>query len=70
MSEPMAVVVENSLQIAWDFLLASGEIDDHQQAAEFLLTSIKDLARRGEYRPLMLANRAIDAYRHTHAVAA
>jgi len=70
MSEPLPLVVENSLQIAWDFLLASGEIADPQQAAEFLLTSIRDLALKGEHRPLMLANRAIEAYRDRPAAAA
>jgi hypothetical protein len=63
MSEPLLLVVENSLQIAWDFLIGSGEIQDHQRAAEILLDSIRTRALRGEHRTLMLANSAIDAYR-------
>jgi hypothetical protein len=71
MSEPLPLVIEKSLQMAWDFLMASGEITDHQQAAEHLLTSIRDLALKGEHRPLMMANRAISAYRRARqAIAA
>ena len=63
MTEPLPILVENSLQIAWDFLDASGEIDDPQQTAEVLLGTIKTLVLRGEHRRLMLSNRAIDAFR-------
>jgi hypothetical protein len=37
MSEPLPILVESSLQTAWDFLSGSGEIADPQQTAEFLL---------------------------------
>ena len=63
MSEPLPVLVEKSIQIAWDFLERSGEIRDATDASRFLLRSIDDMARAGEHRPLMLANNAIDAYR-------
>ena len=63
MTEPLPTLVENSLQIAWDFLEASGEIQDPQQTAEVLLGAIKTLMLRGEHRRLMLSNRAIDAFR-------
>jgi hypothetical protein len=63
MTEPLPILVENSLQIAWDFLDASGEIDDPQQTAEVLLGAIKTLVLKGEHRRLMLSNRAIDAFR-------
>ena len=63
MTEPLPTLVENSLQIAWDFLDASGEIEDPQQTAEVLLGAIKTLLLRGENRRLMLSNRAIDAFR-------
>jgi hypothetical protein len=63
MTEPLPTLVENSLQIAWDFLDASGEIEDPQQTAEVLLGAIKTLVLRGENRRLMLSNRAIDAFR-------
>jgi hypothetical protein len=63
MTEPLPTLVENSLQIAWDFLDASGEIEDPQQTAEVLLEAIKSLLLSGENRRLMLSNRAIDAFR-------
>ena len=50
MTEPLPILVENSLQIAWDFLDASGEIDDPQQTAEVLLGAIKTLVLSGEHR--------------------
>ena len=64
MSEPLPDHVEQSLQIAWDFLERTGQIADPYQTAEFLLYSIRARALTGECRPLMLSNRAIDAYRH------
>ena len=63
MSEPLPILVESSLQIAWDFLGGSGEIADPQQTAEFLLRNIRSQIFSGEMRTLMLSNRAIDAYR-------
>ncbi|WP_310884873.1 hypothetical protein [Bradyrhizobium brasilense] len=63
MSELLPVLVEKSIQIAWDFLERSGEIIDPDDASRFLLKNIDDMARAGEHRPLMLANNAIDAYR-------
>ena len=63
MTEPLPVLIENSLQIAWDFLDGVGEIDDRQQTAEFLLRNIKTQILRGEDRALVLSNRAIDSFR-------
>lgn len=63
MTEPLPILVEGSLQIAWDFLEASGEIENPQQTAEVLLGAIKTLLLTGENRRLMLSNRAIDAFR-------
>lgn len=63
MADPLPALVENSLQIAWDFLDGVGEIDDRQQTAEFLLRNIKTQILRGEERALVLSNRAIDSFR-------
>ena len=52
MAEPLPVLVESSLQIAWDFLGGVGEIADPQQTAEFLLQSIQSQMLRGETRTL------------------
>lgn len=63
MTEPLPALVENSLQIAWDFLGGVGEIANPHETAEFLLRSIQSQMLKGEIRPLALSNRAIDAYR-------
>lgn len=64
MTEPLPALIEHALQIAWNFLEASGAIDDPQQTAEILLGSIKTQILKGESRPLMLSNRAIAAVEH------
>lgn len=65
------ILIESSVQIAWDFLERSGEIDDPVEAGRFLLEAVGDLARKGERRRLLLSNRAIDAYRRRrHGLAA
>ena len=63
MAEPLPILVESSLQIAWDFLDGLGDIADPQQTAEFLLGNIKSQILKGERRTLALSNRAINAYR-------
>ncbi|WFU31118.1 hypothetical protein QA635_31785 [Bradyrhizobium brasilense] len=63
MSESLPVLVERSIQIAWDLLERSGEITDPGDVSRFLLGNIDDMVRAGEHRQLMLANNAIDAYR-------
>jgi hypothetical protein len=70
MTEQLSILIENSLQIAWDFLEGVGEIDDPQQTAEFLLGNIKSQMLRGEGRPLVLSNRAIDSFRRDHSAEA
>jgi hypothetical protein len=68
---PLPVLVEDSVQIAWDVLERSGEITDPHEASHFLVHTIAALAMKGERRRLMLINRAIDGYRkHKRAVAA
>ena len=63
MTEPLPALVENSLEVAWNYLDGLGEISDPQKTAEFLLRSIQSQILRGETRALMLSNRAIDAHR-------
>jgi hypothetical protein len=71
MSEPLPILVENVVQIAWDILERSDEITDPRDASHFLMKTVAELARRGERRRLMLINRVIDAYRkHRRALAA
>ena len=64
MSEPIPWLIENAVQIAWDYLEQSGEIVDAAEASRFLLKAVDEMVLQGEYRKLMLANRAIDAYRN------
>jgi hypothetical protein len=64
MSEPLPHLIEKSIQIAWDYLERTGEIADADEASRFLRRSVDQMVMRGERRRLMLANRAIDAYRH------
>jgi hypothetical protein len=64
MSEPLPILIENSIQIAWDYLEQSGEIDDADLAGHFLLDHVELLIRQGERRRLLLSNNAITAYRN------
>ena len=52
-----------AFRMAWDYLDGIGELADQQQTAEFLLRDIQSQMLRGERRPLMLSNRAIESYR-------
>jgi hypothetical protein len=64
MPETPHEVLEASFRIAWDYLEATGELGDRDDAARFLADSIEAMMQRGEFRKLLLSNRAIDAYRH------
>lgn len=55
--------VENAFFIAWSFLEKSGELGPPDATANFILDAIESQLRTGERRQLMLANKAIDAYR-------
>lgn len=63
MQEPLSILVENSIQIAWDYLERTGELGNPGVASRVLSDTIELLVRRGERRKIMLANRAIDAYK-------
>jgi hypothetical protein len=62
MSEPLPLLMENSIQIAWDYLERTGEIDDGAFTSRFLMNAVENMIRRGERRRLLLSNRAISAY--------
>jgi hypothetical protein len=55
--------MENSVQIAWDYLERTGEMEDAVGASRFLSDHIESMIRRGERRRLLLSNKAITAYR-------
>ena len=63
MPEPLPILMEKSIQIAWDYLERSGELGEPQVANRFLLDSVELMVRHGERRQLVLSNRAIDAYK-------
>lgn len=67
MIETYHQIREDSFRIAWDFLEATGELGSPDAAAIFLLDTIETLMKRGEFRKLLLSNRAIDAYKRAHA---
>ena len=52
-------VIENSFQIAWDYLEATGELGHPDTTANHLLDTIETMVRRGERRQLLLSNNAI-----------
>ena len=62
MSEPIAILIEGSIEIAWDYLVRTGELGDTAVAGRVLLHSIETMVFRGERRRLMLANLAIIEY--------
>jgi hypothetical protein len=63
MAEPLPILIENAVQIAWDYLEATGEIEDGGGASRFLSESVELMVRKGERRKLLLSNKAIDAYK-------
>jgi hypothetical protein len=62
MTEPLPVLIDSSIEIAWDYLNRTGELGDAMVAGRFLSDTIELMVRRGERRRLMLANKAIAAY--------
>ena len=63
MSDAAAHLIERSTEIAWDYLDRTGDLGEPEMAAQFLLDSVQQMMREGEHRPLMLSNKAIDAYK-------
>ena len=67
MSETLQYIVAVSLEIAWDYLEATGELGNPDRAAELLLDTIEVMIRHGERRPLLLSNTAIGSYQRFRA---
>ena len=57
-------MLENSVQIALNYLERSGEIDDYEETCEFLVDNVAFMIRHGQHNKLLLANRAITAFQH------
>ena len=47
MSEPLPILMENSIQIAWDYLERTGELGEPEIAGRFLLDTIEIMVRQG-----------------------
>ena len=58
----LASLMEESLQIAWDYLERTGEIEDNWVASKYLGDTIELMIRQGQRSRLVLSNRAITAY--------
>ena len=63
MHEPLPILMENSIRIAWDYLERTGDLGDPEVASRFLLDAVEQMVRKGERRRLRLSNYAIYAYR-------
>jgi hypothetical protein len=66
MSEPLPILIEKAIQIAWD-LEQTGQIDDPEIASWLLLDTVEHMVRCGERRRLALSNGAIAAYERLRA---
>jgi hypothetical protein len=55
-------LLEETIQIAWNFLEHTGEIDDPAEANRFLAGKIEFMMAQGQRNRLVLANRAISAF--------
>jgi len=62
MTVSLSQLLEESFQIAWDYLERTGELGDAAAASRFLSDMIEIVIRRGQRNRLALSNRAIGAY--------
>lgn len=45
MYEPLPILIENSIQIAWQYLAATGELGDAAYAGRFLSRTVEEMGR-------------------------
>jgi hypothetical protein len=62
MTVSLSQLLEDSFQIAWEYLGRSGELGDGASASRFLSDVIETMIRRGQRSRLALSHRAISAY--------
>jgi hypothetical protein len=67
MVETPQQILEKSFEIAWHYLVATGELGEPDNAKRFLRESIEVMMGRGERRTLFLANRTIGDYNRWRA---
>jgi hypothetical protein len=63
----LSVLMEQSVQVAWNYLERSGEIDDASSCSLFLSKAVEEMIRQGVRSRLLLSNRAIDRYKRATA---
>jgi hypothetical protein len=67
MTLSLSQLLEDSFQIAWEYLERSGELGDSASASRFLSDVIETMIRRGQRSRLALSNRAIGAYQRSRS---
>jgi hypothetical protein len=67
MTISLSQLLEESFQIAWEYLDRGGELGDGASASRFLSDVIETMIRRGQRSRLALSNRAISAYQRFHS---
>ena len=59
---PLHFLIEDSIQIAWDYLERTGELEEPDVANRILFDAVGSMIRQGVRSRLLLSNRAISAY--------
>ena len=67
MTVSLSQLLEDSFQIAWEYLERSGELGEGASASRFLSDVIETMIRRGQRSRLTLSNRAIIAYQRSRS---
>jgi hypothetical protein len=62
MTNSLSQLLEDSFQIAWEYLERAGELGDPANASRFLSDTIETMIRRGQLSRLALSNRGSSAY--------
>lgn len=58
----LSVLMEEAIQIAWDYLERVGKIEDAEFCSQVLSRSVETLIRQGMRSRLLLSNKAITMY--------
>jgi hypothetical protein len=66
----LSQLLEDSFQIAWEYLERTGELGDDAEASRFLSDTIENMIRRGQRNRLALSNRSISAYQRHRSTCA
>jgi hypothetical protein len=61
-AQSSAILMEEAIQIAGDYLERTGEIDDPEICSQVLLYAVESMLRQGINNRLLLSNKAISWY--------